>query len=101
MRTATSKQFSVVKYLVENKANIYAEDKYGLAVVDVLESNIRRSGTNEEKMVETMRRQGLMDAAINKLLGWSISGAARFTESDRIAWQEILDFIKDAAIKQK
>lgn len=90
MRAASTKQFSIVKFLVQKGAKVETRDKYGFTVIDILESNIRRAGTNRDKMVNAMRAQGLSDDAILKLIGKK--GA---TEADRKSWDEILQYLRE------
>lgn len=95
MRAASAKSLSIVRSLIDRGADIRAKDRYGFTVIDILESNIRRSGKNRDHMIEGMKNQGLSTDQIEKMLGppAAVVDGKSFTEDDRRAWEEILQLV--------
>jgi ankyrin repeat protein len=94
MRAAIHNQLSVVKFLLNNGANIAAKDRFGFTVTDYLESNIHRAGVNRERMIDAMKQQGLSAEAITRILSESNETMKTFTEKDKKSWGEILEYIR-------
>lgn len=92
MYAAEQKNLQMVQFLIDKDADVQAKDNYGFTVIDLVKSMIQRSGSNKEKMMEAMRRQGLSEESVNELMKASTNEQG--TEQDREKLEEIFALLE-------
>ena len=92
MCAADQGNFEIVKVIAEAGADINARDKCGFTVIEQLESIIRRTGEKKKQTEEQLKKQGLNEKEIEKLM---MNSAPPNESAENIKnWQNILDYLK-------
>lgn len=100
MVAAGSGKLAIVKVLLQEEADIDFRDKYGFTVIDQLESILRRSGTNMQATAETLRKQGVSEAAISNLVA-SSAVPGNPSEKDVQQIKAVLKHLKEVKAAQE